>query len=181
VLCYDGVMIEKVDYFEGLLKILEKEVKEKLNYSITLIEKSMDTDWEPELLPEDVIFEDVNEKIVKSQGLYEISKDIQVQDLNNVRFPIVSNATMDALHKMNKKTCDGRLWQLVNTLEDSIATKYSVWCDKCQKIHPIKECENQSVDLYNNLRKNVQLYITQNNLSIEQCLQGRRMLIWRRK
>lgn len=48
VLIFDGLMIEKESYKEELLWILEKEIKEKLNYEVSITEKSMETDWEPD-------------------------------------------------------------------------------------------------------------------------------------
>ena len=48
VLCFDGFMVEKENYYPELLNELAKEVYLKLNYNIKLTEKSMDTDWIPE-------------------------------------------------------------------------------------------------------------------------------------
>ena len=55
VLCFDGLMIETADDEEtksilNELKNVEKFIKDEEGYEIELTEKSMDTDWRPNII-----------------------------------------------------------------------------------------------------------------------------------
>lgn len=114
VLCYDGMMIEKEDYFEGLLEILKKEVKEKLNYNISLVEKSMETDW----VPQDVIegLEEDTKKIVKGDLVgYQCENGLISVDVDDNDMKRVICKCSDPNHKLNIEK-NGYCYKCMNCL-----------------------------------------------------------------
>ena len=167
VLVFDGMMIYKSSYNENLLNILEKEIEEKLNYKIKIIEKSMETDWEPikDEKCETVLYKSTLDLVPGK--FFEINDNINIKSLINMAYPINNNDFMDYMHKSYDKNCKEQLYYNVILNEAAKSIICNVSCKKCKQIHPKNNdvCENNNIDMYELIKSNIEMYVTENNIT----------------
>ena len=153
VLIFDGMMIEKETYSPTLLSQLEFVVKEKLNYNIKVVEKSMDTDWVP-ISPELIKEKEEGVSFINhyDPGVKKIDFD---KDLSIFK----GNATDAMMIPLDGKCKECHIEHQISN------TGYCVKCIVCKSVFP----KNQLIPLnnsYKNLNTFWNNYTQINNITI---------------
>ena len=141
VLCFDGFMVEKENYYPELLNELAKEVYLKLNYNIKLTEKSMDTDWIPECKNE--IKVDENNKLLDEfNAITSSSSNIKKYDVIHSEITMKNKVSVQALidthelkdvHDCFNEDCKG-----INLFSECKKEGFKVLCKNCEFKFPPK-------------------------------------------
>ena len=153
-LVFDGLMITKETYKKEYLNILEREVKKKLKYIIKLIEKSMETDWEPEFNEIETNLEEL-EKETKDYISKNYEDHITNVSLNNdiITVKAVSNEYL-------KCVCEKMNGDYILSKEGSFA-----YCKICEKRYP-KHTELKINTKYTNLIQYFQIVAQNVNINV---------------
>ena len=152
VLVFDGLMIKKSD-IKIDLSILEISVKENLNYVIKLIEKDMNTVWEPVITDKQI----VNEDDVKEEynDLMKTFKDEPHNLVLNKEDGIIISDVMNDIYK-NMCTCKNPKYK---TDSSGIYIK----CEQCDFRFPSEEIKMVLPEKYRHMNLYLNLNITNTN------------------
>ena len=149
VLVFDGMMIEKETYYKELLKDLEGIIEKKLNYKVKLIEKSMETEWVPEIENKDeLLLKELD--IISSNSsvnIYDI-KHIEIFNKTNKLIEAFMNATgIEPIHNMVSPKC-----KMIKLYADCSKNGYKIKCSNCEFVYPpenIAISKDISPNIYN--------------------------------
>lgn len=145
VLVFDGMMIEKANLpmdVPELLDSLEKCIYEKLKYTVKLVEKSMETDWVPNVkdefkqlkkLKDDTLIRELD--YISSQSsinIHEI-KHLEIFNRSNKLIEAFMNATgIEPIHNMVSTKCKSIKLYADCTKDGG----YKIKCSNCEFVYP---------------------------------------------